>query len=74
MPESKETLAEVESSKDGEKTQIFLNPKPKPYPKPSVDKTKGTNQKIDQPKDQHTLTADSTNSDGQDLVEFDKEK
>lgn len=38
MPEN---FDQDESSEDSEKTQIFSNQKPKPSPKPSVNKTKG---------------------------------
>lgn len=68
------TLAEIESSQDNIKTQIFANPKPKPSPKPSVTKKKGFSRKIDQPKDQHTSNVDPTNKEGQDLAKLEMEK
>ena len=69
-----ETLVKVKSLDDSEKTQIVLNPKTKPSPKPGVSKLKGTNRKTNPPKEQHISTDDPTNKEDQDLAKSDKEK
>lgn len=64
MPGPTKTLVEVESSDDNEKTRIFSNPKPKPYSKPGVCKTKGTGRKTNPPKEKQTSIVGPTDKEG----------
>lgn len=66
-----ENLDEDESSKDREKTQIFLNLKLKPYLKPNINKTKGTISKTNPPKETTTSIVGPSDKGGKDLDNLD---